>query len=71
MLPKEEITILELKKSESTLEDAFIKLINSEKKEEIKQEKENKKEKSKTKSENKEEKTKQNIEKKKNKGGKE
>ena len=29
VLPKEEITILELKKSETSLEDAFIKLINS------------------------------------------
>ena len=33
VLPKEEITIFELKKDESTLEDAFIKLIDSDKKE--------------------------------------
>ena len=31
VLPKQEITIFELKKSESTLEDAFIKLIDSDK----------------------------------------
>jgi len=29
ILPKEEITIFELKKNEATLEDAFIKLIDS------------------------------------------
>ena len=29
VLPKQEITIFELKKSESTLEDAFIKLIDT------------------------------------------
>lgn len=34
VLPKEDITILELKKDESTLEDAFIKLIDSDQKEE-------------------------------------
>ena len=34
VLPKEEITIFELKKTESTLEDAFIKLIDTEKEEE-------------------------------------
>ena len=33
ILPKEEITIFELKKSETTLEDAFIKLIDSDKNE--------------------------------------
>ena len=33
VLPKEEITIFELKKVETTLEDAFIKLIDTEKKE--------------------------------------
>ena len=38
VLPKEDITILELKKDESTLEDAFIKLIDSDKKEEPKEE---------------------------------
>ena len=34
VLPKEDITILELKKDESTLEEAFIKLIDSDQKEE-------------------------------------
>lgn len=45
VLPKEEITIFELKKDESTLEDAFIKLIDSAKQEpeEIKEEKKQKK----------------------------
>ena len=45
VLPKEEITIFELKKDESTLEDAFIKLIDSTKQEpeEIKEEKKQKK----------------------------
>ena len=33
ILPKQDITIFELKKDESTLEDAFIKLIDSDKKE--------------------------------------
>ena len=65
VLPKEEITILELKKSESSLEDAFIKLINSDQKEETKQEPEKKKEKSKTKLEKREEKNKQKSEEKK------
>lgn len=44
--PKEEITIFELKKSESTLEDAFIKLVdssNDSKKEELKNDKKIKK----------------------------
>ena len=45
-LPKEEIVIFELKKTETTLEDAFIKLINASKVNEIK-EVENKKNKSK------------------------
>jgi len=42
VLPKQEIVILELKKSESTLEDAFIKLIDttSQKVEELQQDKE-------------------------------
>ena len=35
-LPKKEINILELKKAESSLEDAFIKLIDDEKNEEVK-----------------------------------
>ena len=52
VLPKEGITIFELKKAESTLEDAFIKLVDketnkeenkNEKKKDKKQEKENKK----------------------------
>mgnify|MGYP001066072380 CR=1 FL=1 len=34
VLPKEEITIFELKKTETSLEDAFIKLIDTEKEEE-------------------------------------
>ena len=34
VLPKEEIIIFELKKTETTLEDAFIKLIDTEKEEE-------------------------------------
>ena len=34
ILPKEEITIFELKKTENTLEDAFIKLIDTEKEDE-------------------------------------
>ena len=33
ILPKEEITIFELKKTETTLEDAFIKLIDTKKEE--------------------------------------
>lgn len=58
-LPKDEITILELKKDESTLEDAFIKLIEADKTE-IKEEKtETKEEKAKLKAEKKEEKKKQ------------
>lgn len=65
VLPKEEITILELKKSESSLEDAFIKLINSDQKEETKQEPEKKKEEAKTKLEKREEKNKQKSEEKK------
>ena len=36
VLPKEEIVIFELKKTETTLEDAFIKLIDKAKKNEIK-----------------------------------
>ena len=45
ILPKEEIVIFELKKTETTLEDAFIKLINTSKVEENnKQEKKSKKE---------------------------
>lgn len=47
ILPKEEITIFELKKTESTLEDAFIKLIDTkveDKKQTLKEEKANKKE---------------------------
>ena len=49
VLPKEEITIFELKKSETSLEDAFIKLIDNEKQEDtvvdVKKEKKRKKEK--------------------------
>lgn len=37
ILPKQEITIFELKKSESTLEDAFIKLIDTSSEKEIKE----------------------------------
>ena len=33
VLPKEEIVIFELRKTETTLEDAFIKLIDTEKEE--------------------------------------
>ena len=62
VLPKEEITIFELKKDESTLEDAFIKLIDSENEnEEDASEKETKKSDKKEKKENKKD----------NKGGKE
>ena len=61
VLPKEEITIFELKKNEVTLEDAFLKLIDLDKSqeqtnEENKNNKENKKEKKETKEENKKEK---------------
>ena len=56
ILPKENITIFELKKSESTLEDAFIKLIDNAKAEEINQEKQKLIEKKKAKTENKEQK---------------
>ena len=56
ILPKENITIFELKKSESTLEDAFIKLIDNAKTEEINQEKQKLIEKKKAKTENKEQK---------------
>jgi len=38
VLPKEQITIFELKKSETTLEDAFIKLVNNTKQENREQE---------------------------------
>ena len=74
VLPKEDITIFELKKSEATLEEAFIKLIDSNKNEEqIAQEetKENKKEiKEKIKAEKKEKRQKEKLAKK-EKGGKE
>ena len=44
VLPKEKITIFELKKAETTLEDAFIKLVDKEEKiEEIEKNKQNKK----------------------------
>ncbi len=61
VLPKEEITIFELKKNEVTLEDAFLKLIDLDKSqeqtnEENKTNKENKKEKKEIKEENKKEK---------------
>ena len=61
VLPKEEITIFELKKNEVTLEDAFLKLIDLDKSqeqtnEENKTNKENKKGKKETKEENKKEK---------------
>ena len=53
VLPKEEIIIFELKKTENTLEDAFIKLINTSKEESSKEAKENlKKEDKKSKNEN-------------------
>ena len=65
ILPKEDITIFELKKNETTLEEAFIKLIDSDKleipesKEEQKQEKEKiKKAKKENKEKNKKEKKK-------------
>lgn len=74
VLPKEEITIFELKKDESTLEDAFIKLIDTVKPE---IEEENKESKLKKKEEKQKEKTKENkkvkkseVEKEKNKGTK-
>ena len=41
ILPKEEIVIFELKKTETTLEDAFIKLINATKVNEIKEKEKN------------------------------
>ena len=44
ILPKEEIVIFELKKTETTLEDAFIKLINTSKVEEKNNDKKSKKE---------------------------
>lgn len=43
ILPKQDITIFELKKDESTLEDAFIKLIDSDKKENTNKEESKKK----------------------------
>ena len=42
VLPKEEIVIFELKRMETTLEDAFIKLIDSVKDENLKNKKEEK-----------------------------
>lgn len=56
ILPKENITIFELKKSESTLEDAFIKLIDNAKTEEINQEEQKLMEGKKAKTEKKEQK---------------
>ena len=56
ILPKENITIFELKKSESTLEDAFIKLIDNAKTEEINQEEQKLMEEKKAKTEKKEQK---------------
>ena len=55
VLPKEEITIFELKKSETTLEDAFIKLIDDKKQNNNVEKEENKKAKRKNKKENKQE----------------
>lgn len=49
VLPKEEITIFELKKTEATLEDAFLKLVNDENGEQIQDEKEKNKKKKKNK----------------------
>ena len=43
ILPKEEITIFELKKSESTLEEAFIKLIELDQKQSTEKQEEKKK----------------------------
>ena len=48
-LPKQDITILELKKAETSLEDAFIKLVDKEIKKEVKQAKKEEKEKAKAK----------------------
>ncbi len=56
ILPKEDITIFELKQSETTLEDAFLKVINSKEAEIKKEEKTNKKAKAEGKDEKKEEK---------------
>lgn len=56
ILPKENITIFELKKSESTLEDAFIKLIDNAKTEAINQEEQKLMEGKKAKTEKKEQK---------------
>ena len=65
ILPKQNITIFELKKAEATLEDAFIRLINH--KEEIEKRKEKIEDKSEIKKKNKEEKKKEKTEKKKQK----
>jgi ABC-2 type transport system ATP-binding protein len=66
ILPKQDITIFELKKDESTLEDAFIKLIDSDKKENTNKEESKEKIKEKKIKEKKEKKAK-----KQSKGGKE
>ena len=63
ILPKQDITIFELKKDESTLEDAFIKLIDSDKKENTNKEE--------SKEKIKEKKIKEKEAKKQSKGGKE
>ena len=61
VLPKEEIVIFELKKTETTLEDAFMKLIDTAKHEEIiKAEKKTKEEKQKSKNTKQEESNKEN-----------
>lgn len=51
ILPKEEITIFELKKSESTLEEAFIKLIELDQKQSAEKQEEPKKQEKKKKAE--------------------
>ena len=66
ILPKEEITILELKKSETTLEEAFIKLIDSNKDEEPIIEEKSKEDKKKEKMEKKEKEKAEKKEKKEN-----
>ena len=47
VLPKEGITIFELKKAETTLEDAFIKLVDKTVEKEVKKQEDNKQEKKK------------------------
>ena len=69
ILPKQEITIFELKKSESTLEDAFIKLVETSSNEETEDKEQKKKEKELEKEKKKKEKQAKKEEKKENKKG--